>query len=123
LKVWVTGITPIGLDLLSSFSPTNLTFQESMAHAVGLRDEDITNMLAVVDGFMPFADDAEKARFRDAIKLHFNNIKYGNGSDLYHTRMVNDVMQYVLIHNSQRAPWLASIKLLPKNHLQRYSPS
>jgi hypothetical protein len=112
LKVWVTGITPIGLGILSSFSPTDLTFDMDMADAVGFLDADITRMMDAVEKFNPFAND-EKARIIAAIKTHFNSIKYGSGSDLYHTRMVNDVMRVVLLDNGARQEWLADLAQIP----------
>jgi hypothetical protein len=101
LKVWVTGITPIGLYSLSSFKPEDFTFQSSMADAVGLLDADITRMMDAVDNYKPFAT-GDKARIIDAIKMHFNTINYDSGSDLYHTGMVNKVMGNVLLDDRAR---------------------
>jgi hypothetical protein len=112
MKVWVTGITPIGLGILSSFSPEDLTFDSAMADAVGFLDVDITRMMDVVEKSKPFANN-EKALFSAAIKKHFNSIKYGSGSDLYHTRMVNDVMRGVLLKDEARQLWLADLAQIP----------
>ena len=108
-KVWLTGITPIALNVLSGFSPEILTFDEEMADAVGLLDEDVDRMLDEVHEFMPFQDDREKRRVRDAIKKHYNGLKFLSGSPLYHTRMINSVMRS-LMKTQERQDWLNDLE-------------
>eukprot|EP00977_Amphora_coffeiformis_P025057 scaffold18078_cov147-Amphora_coffeaeformis.AAC.2 len=54
LKVWVTGITPIGLLLISGFKPVDLTFKPSMANVVGLLRENVSRMLDAIQQYNPY---------------------------------------------------------------------
>jgi hypothetical protein len=107
-NVWLTGITPIALEVLSGFNPEILTFNAKFADAVGLRDADVDCMLQKVDEFMPFQD-GEKKRVRLAIKIHYNGLKFLSGSSLYHTRMINSVMEK-LIEKEERQEWLNDLE-------------
>eukprot|EP00550_Attheya_septentrionalis_P003234 CAMPEP_0198286428 /NCGR_PEP_ID=MMETSP1449-20131203/5515_1 /TAXON_ID=420275 /ORGANISM="Attheya septentrionalis, Strain CCMP2084" /LENGTH=601 /DNA_ID=CAMNT_0043984165 /DNA_START=102 /DNA_END=1907 /DNA_ORIENTATION=+ len=108
-KVWLTGITPIALNVLSGFTPKNLMFDEDIADAIGLLDDDVDRMLDEVHEFMPFQDDGEKMRVRDAIKKHYNGLQFLSGSRLYHTRMLNSVM-HSLMKTQERRDWLCQLK-------------
>lgn len=53
--IWLTGITPIALDVLSGFKPVILTFDEAVADPVGLLDTDVDNMLNEVHRLKPLS--------------------------------------------------------------------
>lgn len=112
-KVWLTGVTPIALDVLSGFNPDILTFDESVANAVGLLDADVDSMLEKVHQAMPFQDDQQKADVRNAIRVHFNGLMFHSGGPLYHTRMVNNLMEGCLLRRQQRDSWLADLSKPP----------
>jgi hypothetical protein len=107
-KTWLTGITPIALNVLSWFNPEVLTFNENMADMVGLMDEDVDRMLDRVHAFRPFKDDEEKEKVRKALRTHYNGLKLLSGSPLYHTRMINSVMES-LMRADARQDWLKNL--------------
>jgi hypothetical protein len=75
---------------------------------VGLCDEDVDHMLDQVHTYNSFKDDDEKARVRAAIKEHYNGLMFFSGSGLYHTRLVNYVMEDLLI-DFYRQQWLQDL--------------
>ena len=115
-KVWVTGVTPIALDLISGFKPTNMTFDAVLLDAVGLRAEDVDSMLERVNEVEPFVDD-QRERLREAIKDNANHLQFLTGSPLYHTRMVNELMAQIM-DPKRRELWLADLKFLPATREQ-----
>lgn len=115
MNVWVTGITPIGLSLISGFNPDDLTFEPSMADVVGLLRENVSGMLDAVDQYNPFKSDDEKDQVVQAIEKHFNSLRYEGGGGLYRTRMVNKLMADVLTLAKTRAMWLKNLDKLPSN--------
>ena len=87
---WVTGITPVGLTLISDFRCKDVTFDKKMADAVGLLNKDVSNMLeAAIDG--KSFDEEERERVLEVLRLHFNNLRFF-GEPLYHTGMMNAAM-------------------------------
>jgi hypothetical protein len=106
--IWLTGITPIALEVLSGFKPVILTFDEAVADPVGLLDTDVDNMLNEVHRLKPFSSTDEKTKVRDAIKMHYNGLRFLLGAQLYHTRMVNQLMEKLLGEQS-RAMWLGNL--------------
>ena len=111
-RVWVTGVVPIVLDLISGFKPENMTFVPEMSDALGLRDDDVDFMLDCVHRANPFETDQEKAQVRVAIQDHANHLQFLFGSSLYHTRMVNELMM-LLLHPVRRKSWLRDLSVLP----------
>jgi hypothetical protein len=107
-KTWLTGITPLALPLLSGFIPDVLAFDPDLADVVGLRDEDVDHMLDQVHLYKPFKDNNEKSNVRRAIKRHYNGLKFLSGDGLYHTRLVNTVMDR-LSDESRRQQWLQDL--------------
>jgi hypothetical protein len=92
IKTWVTGISPVGLSLIIGFQYEDLTFDESMANAVGLLDADVDRMLDVVHQQAPFQNLQEKAAVRSAIQDHYKHLGFPFGRPQYHTGIVNRVM-------------------------------
>lgn len=115
-KVWVTGVTPIALDLISGLKPTNMTFDAALLDAVGLRAEDVDSMLERVNEVEPFVDD-QRERLHEAIEDHANQLQFLTGSPLYHTRIVNELMAQIMDPKG-RELWLADLKFLPATREQ-----
>jgi hypothetical protein len=67
-------------------------------------------MLEEVHSSKPFKDADEKARVRHAIKMHYKGLKFLYGSDLYHTRLVNNVMDNLLV-DEHRQKWIADLSI------------
>lgn len=112
-KVWVTGVLPIALKLISDFNPEVFTFRPIFADAIGLLDEDVDRMLDAVDGYFPFRDGGqEKARVRAAIGKLANRLYFVSETPLYHTKMVNSMMNALLTDQS-RSAWLRNLSVLP----------
>jgi hypothetical protein len=91
-KVWTTGITPVALDLLSDYTPENLTFHHSTATVVGLTSEDVDRMLNLVNERNKFTCVKEKERAREAIQKCSNRLYFLSDTPIYHTRLVNEMM-------------------------------
>ena len=116
------GVLPILLDLISDFKPTNFTFSREMADAVGLLEEDVDAMLRVVHDTEALKDEREMAEVRLAIQDHANQLKFLGGSSLYHTRMVNEIMQ-VLLNRKTREEWMKDIRNLPSEVTRESAPT
>ena len=112
VNAWVTGITPVGLTLISGFRYVDLSFQENMADAVGLRHSDVSRMLQAAIPGESF-DDREQDLVLRALKKNFNNLGFPHGSPLYHTGMMNQAM-YQLQQASDRNGWLANLSAITK---------
>ena len=121
-KVWVTGVLPIALDLICDFKPVTVTFSEDMLDAVGLRDDDVDKMLREVHTAEPFADKEEMEGVGLAIRDHANHLKFLSGLPLYHTRMVNELMEKVL-NRTARSWWLKDLSRLPTSITRESAPS
>lgn len=121
-KVWVTGVLPIALDLISDFQPSNKTFSADMLDAVGLRDLDVDNMLSRVHATVPFTNDDEMQRVRNAIRHHANHLQFLSGPPLYHTRMVNEILNIVTDVDSRKI-WLRNLSRLPNGVTRERAPS
>jgi len=121
-RVWVTGVVPIVLDIISDFNPENLTFQSEMSDALGLREEDVNRMLNCVHSAEPFNSEEEKELVREAIRDHANHLQFLGGSSLYHTRMVNELMR-LLLRPKEREMWLATLSKLPGSVTRERAPS
>ena len=52
-KVWMMGITPIVISEITGLVVMPLTFDEELADAVGLRDDDVRGMLAKFINVLP----------------------------------------------------------------------
>lgn len=111
-KVWVTGVLPIALKVISDFNPEVFTFRPEFDDAIGLLDADVDDMLEKVDGFFPFADDQEKRNVRAAICKLANRHYFVSDTPLYHTRVVNSIMNALLSKKSRRL-WLENLSMLP----------
>ena len=111
-KVWVTGVLPIALDLISGFKPENLTFDENLLNAVGLRDQDVDKMLRLVHDALPFENHEQMQEVRMAIRDHANYLQFLSGEPLYHTRMVNELMNQ-LVDSGRRVGWLRNLSRTP----------
>jgi hypothetical protein len=109
IKTWVTGISPVGLSLITGFQYQDLSFEESMADAVGLLDADVDRMLEVVHQQTPFQNLVEKAAVRSAIQEHYNHLRFPFGSPLYHTGVVNAVMRNLQNNPRKRDVWLGNL--------------
>lgn len=109
--VWVTGVLPLALDLISEFKPQNMTFDAELLDSLGLREEDVDKMLDLVDGEEPFAGQ-QKDQVRKAIKDHANHLQFLSSTPLYHTRMVNELMN-LLSTKKRREKWLRDLSKLP----------
>jgi hypothetical protein len=121
-KTWVTGITPLALPLLSGFHPDVLSFNSALADVVGLCDGDVDRMLDQVHTYNPFKDDTEKSSVRDAIRYHYNGLLFLSGSGLYHTRLVNCVMEN-LLRDFERKQWLKNLSEPMSNVLVEKCPA
>jgi hypothetical protein len=95
-KIFLTGITPIGIkEIMSGLPVISLTFEEDMADAVGLTEENVNGMLDNVNKYAPFENGERDLAFQ-RIKHHFNNLCFPGGSSLYHTALVNGWMSVLL---------------------------
>ena len=52
-KVWMMGITPVVISEITGLVVMPLTFDEDLADAVGLRDDDVRGMLAKFINILP----------------------------------------------------------------------
>lgn len=92
IKAWATGITPVGLKLISNFNYKELTFDGKFADAVGLRDADVRVMLEEAIPNASFGD-REQEEAMAKVKFQFNNLGFPRGSPLYHTGMMNQALE------------------------------
>lgn len=107
IKTWVTGITPVGLNVVSDFRYEDVTFDAHFADAVGLLDSDIENMLKEAIAGVP-SNEAERAQAVEQLRFYFNNLGFPEGSHLYHTGMMNSAMQKLQESGNWRE-WLANL--------------
>lgn len=73
------------LKVMSGFDPEVLTFSSDLANVVGLRGEDVDNMLDAVAEAKPFSSVNEQNSVHHAVKMHYNGLRFFQGPDLYHT--------------------------------------
>jgi hypothetical protein len=106
IKTWVTGITPVGLSLITAFKYTDLTFHESIADAAGLLDGDVSRMLDEVHRFAPFRDEEQKTKVRKVLPDFYNHLQFPFSKPLYHTGMVSAVMSILQDSPQLRRNWL-----------------
>ena len=95
-KLFLTGVTPIGIREMSGLNVKVLTFDPAMADAVGLTEADVGRMINNVHDAVPFKDDEERDLAFERIKRHFNNLCFVGGSSLFHTALVNECMNMLL---------------------------
>lgn len=113
-KIWLTGILPIGIKEMSGLNVKNITFDHEMANAVGLTDGHVQQMLNQVDKTTPFRDDEERNQVRDRLRQLFNNLGFPGGDSLYHTSMINGMMNSFLKESETRREFL-QFGRVPKN--------
>jgi hypothetical protein len=90
---------------------------------VGLRDADVDRMLDQVHSFNQFKDNGEKRRVHFAIREHYNGLLFLSGEGLYHTRLVNSVMNG-LLSNCARQEWVQDLsKPMPLVSVEKYPSS
>jgi hypothetical protein len=106
-KIWLTGITPIGIREMSGLNVKTVTFQRSMANAVGLTEADVSNMLDSVHNHTPFQGE-ERERVMRFLKQNFNNLRFPYSEPLYHTALVNSTMNMLLDEPNERRDFLRS---------------
>lgn len=109
-KIMLTGIIPIGIKEMSDLALVSLTFEESMADAVGLTETDVRGMLENIHTHAPFEEGELELAFQK-IKYHFKNLRFPGGSSLYHTALVNALMNRLLKIPSDRAAFLHGVPL------------
>ena len=100
LKLWLTGITPIGIKEMCGLNVVHLTFKDSLANAVGLTAGDIERMLDRVDDVVPFQE-GEREKTMNFLREQYNNLRFPGGEPLYHTALVNGIMEELMTENSQ----------------------
>ena len=122
LKIWLTGIAPIGMNVISTLDPDPITFERECAGAVGLLAQDVDAMIEAVHNYMPFDSEDLKQEVIRAVAVHFNNINYF-GVGLYHTGMVNNLTRKVLLQPTARRAWLADLDQHPDNIKPEEVPS
>ncbi|KAL3905427.1 MAG: hypothetical protein SGILL_009681, partial [Bacillariaceae sp.] len=117
-KIWLTGITPIGIGEMSGLNIVDLTYQAHMADAVGLREADVERMLQEVHVHAPFKE-GELERARTLLKRNFNNLRFPASQPLYHTGLVNHMMNILLdpTKETKRQEFLSTGKV--PEHLAR----
>ena len=108
VKAWVTGITPVGLTLISGFTYKDLTFKRTMADAVGLLESDVEKMVKEAIPNPSFDDNEQKEVF-GTLREQFNNLRFPHGSPLFHTLLMNQAMAE-LQECTTRDEWLESIE-------------
>mmetsp|Transcript_6783 Transcript_6783/g.18959 ORF Transcript_6783/g.18959 Transcript_6783/m.18959 type:complete len:637 (-) Transcript_6783:946-2856(-) len=94
-KIWLTGITPIGIKEMSGLNIAVVTFKANMADAVGLTENDVKGMLYDVHKYAPF-EDGQLEFAMDSLKRNFNNLRFPHSQPLYHTALVNGIMNMLL---------------------------
>ena len=88
-----------------------MTFDAELLDSVGLREEELEMMLDLVDQELPFAGH-QKDQFQKAIKDHANRLQFLSSTPLYHTWMVNELMN-LLSTKKRREKWLRDLSQLP----------
>lgn len=121
-KIILAGITPIGIKEMSGLTVTSLTFEEDMADAVGLTENNVRDMLASVHDIEPFASQEELDHAFALIAYHFNNLYFPGGSPLFHTALVNGTMNMLLKKPTARRAFLWN-GTLPEGLLREAVPS
>jgi len=111
-KIFLTGITPVRILEMDGLAAVPVTFDEDMADAVGLKEDDVHDMLVHVNRYAPFENGEWNAAFK-RIKHQFNNLCFPCGSFLYHTASVNRWMNVLLKENYRQKfflkdDWLSS---------------
>ena len=91
LKIWLTGILPIGIKEMSGLNVVYITFSDQMANAVGLANSDVQRMLDQVHEKVPFQD-GEREQATCLLRQHVNNLGFPGGEPLYHTALINGIM-------------------------------
>ena len=94
-KIWLTGITPIGIREMGGLNIEDLTYQAHMADAVGLTEADVERMLEDVHAHAPFKE-GELELAKTSLKRNFNNLRFPESQPLYHTGLVNHMMNMLL---------------------------
>ena len=94
-KIWLTGITPIGIREMSGLNIEDLTYQAHMADAVGLTEADVDRMLDDVHTHAPFKE-GELELAKTSLRRNFNNLRFPGSQPLYHTGLVNYMMNMLL---------------------------
>lgn len=122
VKMWLTGITPISIREMTGLIIEDMTFDPRMYDAVGLREADVRTMLEEVDSVLAFTDAGEKARVYQAIQFHYNNLRFLDGSQLFHTALVVDTMRK-LCDQGSRQSWLQDLNLPPPGIEREHIPS
>ena len=76
---------------MSGLNVVHITFSDNMANAVGLADSDVQRMLDQVHEKVPFQD-GERDQATRLLRQHFNNLGFPGGEPLYHTALINGIM-------------------------------
>ena len=112
VKVWITGVIPVALNLISGYNPRAYTFREAFASAIGVLGEDVESYLNTIHQYLPFKND-EMAKIREAVKNLANRLYFTNPDvPVYHTRIVNGMMA-ALTDQSTRDKWLNDLCRIP----------
>jgi hypothetical protein len=114
-KVWITGISPVGFNLLGRVFPVDLTWDPVFADAVGLLEGDVERILDAAEKIAYAGDTTTSEEYKKneteqiaaAVKKWFIGMVFPGGSELYHTRRVNQLAIDHLSTKSDRAEWLA----------------
>ena len=75
VKVWITGVIPVALNLISGYNPTAYTFREKFASAIGVLGKDVDSYLNTIHQYLPFRKD-EMAKIRGAVKNLANRLYF-----------------------------------------------
>jgi hypothetical protein len=111
-KIFLTGITPVRILEMGGLAAVSVTFDEDMADAVGLREDDVHDMLVHVNKYAPFENGEWNLAFK-RIKQQFNNLCFPRGSSLYHTALVNRWMNVLLKENYCHKAFLQDDWMVP----------
>ena len=96
-KIWLTGIMPIGISEMTGLHVTRLTFHEDMADAVGLTESNVRQMLESVRQHAQWEFTHQELECAmESLKKNFNNLRFPGGQPLYHTALVNGMMNMLL---------------------------
>ena len=121
-KIFLTGILPIAIKEMSGLPLRVVTFESFMGDAVGLTDEDVRNMLDRVDQYAPFKE-GEQEVAKESIKRHFSNLSFPGSSPLYHTALLNEMMNILLQNGIGRKNFLLH-DIVPDNLMrEKIAPS
>eukprot|EP00980_Cylindrotheca_fusiformis_P022424 scaffold9290_cov107-Cylindrotheca_fusiformis.AAC.2 len=122
-KVWLTGITPIRIKEMSGLNVTSLAFKANMADAVGLTEADVKGMLDQVHKHAPLKDSKQLYFVMDSLKHNFNNIRFPHSQPLYHTALVNGIMNMLLDPTDPRRREFLSTGKVPPDSAREHVPS